>query len=49
LAASVPISERWHQEWLRGETALVTSKAQLAKLADVLARPRLRHPYRHGT
>jgi len=29
------------QAWLRGEIALVTSKAQLAELADVLARPRL--------
>ncbi len=31
-----------YQAWLRGEFELVTSTAQLAELADVLARPRLR-------
>lgn len=30
-----------YRAWLRGETELVTSAAQMAELADVLARPRL--------
>ena len=30
-----------YQAWLRGEIELVTSTAQLAEVADVLARPRL--------
>ena len=34
--------DRLYQAWLRGEIELVTSTAQLAELADVLARPRLR-------
>ena len=33
--------DRLYQAWLRGEFELVTSTAQLAELADVLARPRL--------
>ena len=33
--------DRLYQAWLRGEFELVTSRAQLAELADVLARPRL--------
>jgi len=31
-----------YRAWLRGEIELVTSTAQLAEIADVLARPRLR-------
>ena len=31
-----------YQAWLRGEIELVTSTAQMAEVADVLARPRLR-------
>ena len=30
-----------YQAWRRGEIELVTSTAQIAELADVLARPRL--------
>ena len=30
-----------HRRWLRGEFDLVTSAAQMAEIADVLARPRL--------
>ena len=33
--------DRLYQAWLRDEFELVTSTAQLAELADVLARPRL--------
>ena len=33
--------DRLYRTWLRGEIELVTSAAQLAELADVLARPRL--------
>jgi hypothetical protein len=33
--------DRLCQAWLRGEIELVTSAAQLAEVADVLARPRL--------
>ncbi len=33
--------DRLYQAWLRGEIQLVTSTAQTAELADVLARPRL--------
>ena len=33
--------DRLYQAWLRNEIELVTSTAQLAELADVLARPRL--------
>lgn len=33
--------DRLYQAWLRGEIELVTSAAQMAELADVLARPRL--------
>lgn len=34
--------ERLYQAWLRGRIELVTSKAQIAELSGVLARPRLR-------
>ena len=34
--------DRLYRAWLRGEIELVTSAAQLAELADVLARPRIR-------
>lgn len=34
--------ERLYQAWLRGRIELVTSKAQIAELSEVLARPRLR-------
>ena len=34
--------DRLYQAWLRGEFEFVTSAAQLAELADVLARPRIR-------
>ena len=33
--------DRLYRAWLRGEMELVTSAAQLAELAEVLARPRL--------
>lgn len=33
--------DRLYQAWLRGRIELVTSKAQIRELADVLARPRL--------
>ena len=33
--------DRLYQAWLRGEIELVTSTAQIAEIADVLARPRL--------
>ncbi len=33
--------DRLYRAWLRGEIELVTSAAQMAELADVLARPRL--------
>ena len=33
--------DRLYQAWLRGEFELVTSTAQMAEVADVLARPRL--------
>ena len=33
--------DRLYRAWLRGEIELVTSGAQMAELADVLARPRL--------
>jgi len=33
--------DRLYQTWLKGEIELVTSTAQLAEVADVLARPRL--------
>ena len=33
--------DRLYQAWLRGVIKLVTSKAQIRELADVLARPRL--------
>ena len=33
--------DRLYQAWLRGEIELVTSTAQMAEMADVLARPRL--------
>lgn len=33
--------DRLYRGWLRGEIELVTSAAQMAELADVLARPRL--------
>ena len=33
--------DRLYQAWLRGEIELVTPSAQIAELADVLARPRL--------
>ena len=33
--------DRLYQAWLRGEMELVTSSAQMAELANVLARPRL--------
>ncbi len=33
--------DRLYQAWLRGEVELVTSTAQIAEVADVLARPRL--------
>lgn len=33
--------DRLYRAWLRGEIELVTSVAQMAELADVLARPRL--------
>ena len=33
--------DRLYQAWLRGEIELVTSTAQIAEVADVLARPRL--------
>ena len=33
--------DRLYRAWLRGEIELVTSTAQMAELADVLARPRL--------
>ncbi len=34
--------DRLYQAWLRGEIELVTSTAQMAEVANVLARPRLR-------
>ena len=34
--------DRLYRAWLRGEIELVTSTAQLAEMADVLARPRIR-------
>lgn len=34
--------DQLYQAWLRGEIELVTSTAQMAEVADVLARPRLR-------
>ena len=34
--------DRLYQAWLRGEIELVTSTAQMAEVADVLVRPRLR-------
>ena len=34
--------DRLYQAWLRGEIELVTSTAQMAEIADVLIRPRLR-------
>ena len=33
--------DRLYQAWLRGDIELVTSTAQIAEIADVLARPRL--------
>ena len=33
--------DKLHRGWLRGEFDLVTSAAQVAEIADVLARPRL--------
>ena len=33
--------DRLYQAWLRGEIELITSTAQIAEVADVLARPRL--------
>ena len=33
--------DRLYRAWLRGEIELVTSTAQIAEVADVLARPRL--------
>ena len=33
--------DRLYQAWLKGEIELVTSTAQMAEIADVLARPRL--------
>ena len=33
--------DRLYRAWLRGEVELVTSTAQLAEIADVVARPRL--------
>lgn len=33
--------DKLYRAWLRGEIELVTSAAQLAEIADVLARPRL--------
>ena len=33
--------DRLYQAWLRGDFELVTSTAQIAEIADVLARPRL--------
>ena len=33
--------DRLYQAWLRGEIELVTSTAQMAEIAEVLARPRL--------
>lgn len=33
--------DKLYRAWLRGEIELVTSTAQLAEIADVLARPRL--------
>jgi putative PIN family toxin of toxin-antitoxin system len=36
--------DRLYEAWLKGEFELVTSAAQLAEVADVLARPRL-HKY----
>ncbi len=36
--------DRLYRAWLRGEIELVTSTAQIAEVADVLARPRL-HKY----
>ena len=35
--------DRLYQAWLRGEIELVTSTAQMAEIADVLARPRLQN------
>lgn len=34
--------DRLYQAWLKGEIELVTSTVQMAEVADVLARPRLR-------
>lgn len=34
--------ERLYQAWLRGRIELVTSKAQIAELSEVLVRPRIR-------
>ena len=33
--------DRLYRAWLRGDIELVTSTAQIAEIADVLARPRL--------
>lgn len=34
--------DRLYQAWLKGEIELVTSTVQMAEVADILARPRLR-------
>ncbi len=34
--------DRLYRAWLRGEIELVTSNAQIAEIAEVLARPRIR-------
>ncbi len=34
--------ERLYQAWMRGRIELVTSKAQIAELSEVLVRPRIR-------
>ena len=40
--------DRLYRRWLRGEFDLVTSAAQLAEIANVLTRPRLRRLIRAG-
>ncbi len=40
--------DRLYRAWLRGEIELVTSTAQIAEVADVLARPRLQKYFDAG-
>lgn len=40
--------DRLYRAWLRGEIELITSTAQIAEVADVLARPRLQKYFDAG-